>query len=300
MPRGDQAAPLEHVLGQRPAEHGLDIEDGQHAREQYAHSLGVAAALRRKQGYVDFGQLDRGHGAAGAAAQLVGDVAPAGTAEHTAQRGRCGRKHQAQALAAGQGFFLDVVHLRHGLGNLQHQLGCQPGTGRRRHVLQHHRQAARAGGDLLEKARLVGGRHLGRRGNHERADAAAAEFSHQAQRGGGVRRARAHDHGYPARHFGQHQPCQRHPFPEPEFAHFAGHAGVGDAVHAGTQQIAHQRLQAGLVRLPGGIKGRRQHRENAGQRGRVGNVCHRVRRGDGMRGMAGWWIKIPFNGIMWF
>jgi len=29
----DQASALQHVLGQRPAEHGLDVEHRQHARE---------------------------------------------------------------------------------------------------------------------------------------------------------------------------------------------------------------------------------------------------------------------------
>ena len=86
--RADHAAAPQHFLGHRHPEHRLEIEQRQHPVEQSSHTCGVAGAVQRELAHVQVGELAGGHRAAGAARELVGDVAPARAAEHAQQAGR--------------------------------------------------------------------------------------------------------------------------------------------------------------------------------------------------------------------
>ena len=212
-----------------------------------------------------FCQLDGRHGSAGAAAQLVRDVTPAGTTQHAAQGRWRARQHLAQALATRQGLLLDIADLRNCGQDLQQHGGLQAGTRWRRHVLQHQGGAWHGRRDSLEVRYLFGQRlELRWRGNHQRGSALRGRLLRQAQRLRRIGATDAHHHGHPSRHFLDHDACQPGTFGLAQSSHLAGHAGKGHPINAAAQQVTHQRGKVSGVGCAGGVKRGWQHREYPG------------------------------------
>ena len=149
-----QSPAKQNLFGQRPAKHSLNIENRQHARENFSDLFLITLPVGFEQCHMHFRQFNGRHGAASAASQFIGDVATACAAQNTTQAGRRTGANGAQALPARQAFFFDVFNGRHGLENVQQHRGVQACAHRRWYVLQHQGRTRDAGSQLRKIRRL--------------------------------------------------------------------------------------------------------------------------------------------------
>ena len=259
----DDAALVQDILGQRPAEHGLHVEDRQHAGEDLAHAIPIAGAVRGHELRVHLGELDRRHRARGAAAQLVRHVPPAGAAEHRKQRRGRAVANLCQPLAARQRLLFHVRDRGHGFQNRHQRVGREARARGGRHVLQHDRHR-HARSEVGKERDLRGGvLAVGRRRDHERGRTARLRIAreHRARFGRSARDA--DDQRQATRELVLHDPDQAYALVGRKLAHFACHARIGRAIRSAGDDVAHELAQRRLVGRAGRVEGGRQDGKDA-------------------------------------